>query len=164
MNKHLIRIAAFLLVPCLIADPVTVSAFLSPSPLCSTASPLALINQQAIVGRLRESFRPGGDIVAAWLVRLRPHLGYALPIVWFVSSGFSRNDVREALQKRDPHGVVTFFLACLTVGLSLLAFISFSISFIPTAPADRVPRQRKSPSIRLSDGNALFTLRWPVSS
>src|SRR5262245_36694747 len=85
MSKTLIRCVAFLLVPCLIADPITASAFSGPSPIPASRPNVSLFASQAMAGRdpftnPHDFYSPEPTNVRAEVFRSFPHVR-TVPIV-----------------------------------------------------------------------------------
>jgi hypothetical protein len=74
MNKAFIRGIAILLIPCLVGDPLTASAFAVPSPFVSASSPHRVFTEQAVVPHILSvlHLKPFTQKVRTTLARLRP--------------------------------------------------------------------------------------------
>lgn len=70
MPRLLVRIATFVLLPCLLADPSLASA-IRPGPPLPTSSQPVILQTQALVGRLVMAFRSGRDRLASRLLKAR---------------------------------------------------------------------------------------------
>src|SRR5690348_2310228 len=95
MDKPLLRIIALLLVPCLIADPTSVSAFSSQPDMYLAEGQAGLFNEQAVVAQLVDAFLRPSDWRSVRVVRLRPRTAELQPTLATIGQSSSVLEVKD---------------------------------------------------------------------